>query len=143
MRAIVIAVLLIAWLRPPAVAGPLPDRGTSYDPDATGRTSSTPDSPWIDLAPSKVLSIHAAPPRSPKLAASLTLAGLYVGFIGWTYLAWYKDPKTHAFAAGGDGNWKLWSEDGWFGKQGACVFVSKQLVRGHSRSRTPGFRRVV
>ncbi len=118
VRAIVTAVLLIAWLRVPSVAGPLPGKGSSYDPDATAGTPSTPDSPWLDLAPSKVLAIEAEPvrPGRRKLAASLTLAGLYLGFMGWTYLAWYRVP-THPFAAGGDGNWKLWSEDGWFGKQ--------------------------
>ncbi|MBA3456106.1 MAG: DUF2279 domain-containing protein [Deltaproteobacteria bacterium] len=112
------AVLLIAWLRLPAVAGPLPSAGSSYDPDATARSPATPESPWIDLAPSKVLAIRAepAPTSRRKLAASLTLAGVYVGFMGWTYLAWYRVP-THPFAAGGDGNWKLWSEEGWFGKQ--------------------------
>ena len=118
LRAIVTAVLLIAWLRMPALAGPLPGEGSSYDPDATARTPPTPGSPWLDLAPSKVLAIEAEPaaPSRRKLKASLTLAGLYVGFLGWTYLAWYRVP-THPFAAGGDGNWKLWSEDGWFGKQ--------------------------
>ena len=50
----------------------------------------------------------------------MTLGGLYAGFIGWTYLAWYRrpshefrwaDPKT-------DGSWKIWTEEGWFGKNG-------------------------
>jgi len=118
-RAIVTAVLLIAWLRGPAVAGPVVGEGTLYDPDATHRAFSTPGSPWIDLAPAKVLAIRAEPPARPrdaKVASALTLAGLYAGFIGWTYLAWYRVP-THPFKAGGDGNWKLWSEEGWFGKQ--------------------------
>lgn len=117
MRSIVTAVLLIAWLRAPAVAGPQPSEDVSYDPDAPVRSPATPDSPWLDLAPATVLSIQAEPPRDRrKLAATLTLAGLYVGFIGWTYLAWYRVP-THEFRLGGDGNWKLWSEEGWFGKQ--------------------------
>ena len=117
MRSILIAVLLIAWLRAPAVAGPRPSEDASYDPDAPVRSPATPDSPWIDLAPAKVLSIRSEPtPDRRKLASTLTLAGLYVGFVGWTYLAWYRVP-THAFKAGGDGDWRLWSEDGWFGKQ--------------------------
>ena len=118
VRSIVTAVLLIAWLEPMAVAGPLPSEETSYDPDATARTSSTPDSPWIDLAPARVLSIRSEPASGDhrKLASVLTLTGLYAGLITWTYLAWYRVP-SHPFRTGGDGNWKLWSEDGWFGKQ--------------------------
>jgi hypothetical protein len=117
VRSVVTAVLLIAWLRAPAVAGPQPSEDVSYDPDAPVRSPATPDSPWIDLAPAKVLSIQSeATPDHRKLASTLTLAGLYVGFIGWTYLAWYRVP-THEFRAGGDGDWRLWSESGWFGKQ--------------------------
>jgi hypothetical protein len=59
------------------------------------------------------------PRRTHKLAASLTLAGIYAAFGTWTYFAWYRQHKPLAeFRWGGDGNWKLWSDDeGWFGSK--------------------------
>ena len=47
-------------------------------------------------------------------AAVITLAALYAGFIGWTYVAWYRRPWRD-FRWGGDGTWKLWQHDSWFG----------------------------
>jgi hypothetical protein len=76
--------------------------------------SHAPDSPWIDLAPSKVLALRAAPegPRDHKLAASLTLAGLYAGFATWTYFAWYRKGCRPAPKPCDD---FLWGKDGSFG----------------------------
>ncbi len=110
-------VLVIALLRSPAVGDPTQPDTPHHDPDGA-----TTDSPWIDQGPTPVLALTSAksPNRDHKLAAALTLGGLYAGFIGWTYLAWYRrpshefrwaDPKT-------DGSWRVWSEDGWFGKNG-------------------------
>lgn len=119
VRATVIALLLFAGLQREAVAGPVvPESSTrtGHDPNATAVAPES-ENPWIDLAPSKVLSIRSDhTPKDRRLASMLTLGGLYVGFIGWTYLAWYR-VETHPFRAGGDGNWKLWNDEGWFGKQ--------------------------
>ena len=117
------AVLVIAVLRSTAVADPMGAGATPHDPDGA-----VTDTPWIDLSQQPVLALSSRPaPRDHKLAASLTLAGLYAGFIGWTYLAWYRrgcprsddscpefrwsDPKK-------EGSWRIWTEDGWFGKNG-------------------------
>src|SRR5688572_33432502 len=97
VRQTVAAVLLIAWLQTPVAASPSPTDSTHHDRD--GRT--TASSPWIDLAPNKLLSEIAArddKPRVPsarrrKLAASLTLGGLYAGFSTWTYFAWYRNKQ--------------------------------------------------
>jgi len=67
-----------------------------------------------------VLAIHGSddPTGSGdhKLAASLTLGGFYVAFSTWTYFAWYRNHKPlSGFRWGGDGSWKLWRGDGWFG----------------------------
>ncbi|HET7501592.1 MAG TPA: DUF2279 domain-containing protein [Kofleriaceae bacterium] len=42
-----------------------------------------------------------------KLAAALTLGGVYAGFTTWTYFAWYRKHKPLAQFA--------WGGDGWFG----------------------------
>lgn len=118
--------LLIAWLTPIAVAGPArpdPQVGADHDPDAlAGAPAATPaieGSPWLDQAPSTVLAARLEPDgfRHRPLAASLTLAGVYAGFVTWTYFAWYRT-ETHDFRWADptkDGNWKLWSDEGWFG----------------------------
>ena len=117
VRALATAVLLIAWLRLPAVAGPPdPERDQDLPHDPKGAAGA---SPWIDLFPARVLAEHgtgstAAP--NHKLAASLTLAGFYGGFTTWTYFAWYrKHHPLSQFKWGGDGTWKLWDSNGWFG----------------------------
>jgi len=64
-----------------------------------------------------VLATHAGAPvddaqvvrADHKVAAVLTLTGLYAGFTGWTYLAWYR--KHH-----GLGYFK-WGGDGWLGTE--------------------------
>ena len=112
----VAAVLLIAWLQTPVAAGPSPTDSAHHDRD--GRT--TASSPWIDLAPSKLLSEIAArddrPPvvnsRRKKLAASLTLGGLYAGFSTWTYFAWYRNKQKNIDE---NGEYKFkWGGDRWF-----------------------------
>lgn len=129
VRRIVKAVLLIAYLQRAALAspdaGPTPPLAT-YDADgAVVATASIPDteslgSPWLDLAPASVLSVRSDQParrsglRDPRIASALTLGGLYAGFMTWTYFAWYRKPG-HAFRAGGDGSWKPWADDSWFG----------------------------
>ena len=129
VRRIVKACLLIAYLQRAALAapdaGPAPPVAT-YDADgAVVATASIPDteslgSPWLDLAPASALSVRSDQParrsglRDPRIASALTLGGLYAGFMTWTYFAWYRKPG-HAFRAGGDGSWKPWADDSWFG----------------------------
>ena len=138
MRTVLPAILLIAGLQRAAVAGPgatpevPPDRDVavrdSEDPDSVAAEASG-DTPWIDLGPSKVLELRAEPPRSTRrLAAPLTLAGIYAGFVTWTYFAWYRT-ETHEFRAGGDGSWKIWSNDGWFGTEQYAAGADKM---GHA-----------
>jgi hypothetical protein len=101
--------LLIACLQHRAVADPVatnPPPASSYDPK--GRASDSEKypgaSPWLDLSPSPVLSIRSSDGEHDhrKLASALTLGGIYVGFMTWTYFAWYRR-DTHPFRAGGDG----------------------------------------
>ena len=131
MRRCLPTLLVIALLRSSAVADPTPDDSVPHDPDGAPRASSDKN-PWIDLSQQPVLALTAKPARkNHKLAASLTLAGLYAGFIGWTYLAWYRKP-SHEFRWADpkkDGNWKIWSEEGWFGKNGYAGGADKM---GHA-----------
>lgn len=122
--------LMIALLRSSAAGNPTPKDATPHDPDGAPRASA-PETPWLDQARQPALEIHTKPERDHKLAASLTLAGLYAGFIGWTYLAWYRrpshefrwsDPKT-------EGDWRIWTEGGWFGKNGYAGGADKM---GHA-----------
>lgn len=122
--------MLIGYLQRAALADPdaAPVAGqATYDADgAVVATASITDteslaSPWLDLAPAPVLSVRSDQParrwgpRDPRIASALTLGGLYAGFMTWTYFAWYRKPG-HAFRAGGDGSWKLWADDSWFGE---------------------------
>src|SRR5688572_23220492 len=77
--------LMIALLRSSAGAEPTPAGKSPHDPDGAKQSS-----PWIDVSPTPVLAVTSAPTNSRhNKAAAWTLAGLYAGFIGWTYLAWY------------------------------------------------------
>src|SRR5262245_29425974 len=104
VRRLAIAALLIAGLRQPLAADPLtPD--TNYDPAAA-------PTPWIDQGASPVAltsdpAREDAQPADHRLAAALTLGGLYAGFTTWTYFAWYRKHKPlEEFR---------WGGDGWFG----------------------------
>ena len=120
VRAAVTALLLIAVLHGSTVAGPAGGwvpRDLAHDPGATDR-----DNPWLDQSPTPVLSARtepAQPASNNKLAASLTLAGIYGAFTTWTYFAWYRQHKPLSeFKWGGDGSWKIWSDnEGWFGSR--------------------------
>jgi hypothetical protein len=101
------AALLIAWLHHPGAAEPLtPD--PHHDPIA----AVTPPTPWIDQGTSPLSSVSDIPVDPPtgdhKIAAALTLGGLYVGFTTWTYFAWYRKHKERPFK---------WGGDGWFGEK--------------------------
>ncbi len=129
VRRLVAAVVVIAWLRVPVGANPRVPEWAPHDQD--GAATSSASSPWIDLGPTNAIAVkpraEPAPASRSKLAASLTLAGIYAGFMGWTYIAWYRkdcpragddcptfkwaDPKK-------DGSWKIWKEEGWLGNRG-------------------------
>ena len=92
------AALLITWLQHPSAAEPVAPDPPHHDPIAA-------PTPWIDLGTSP---IAPAPeedgPHGHKLAAALTLGGLYAGFTTWTYFAWYRKHKPLSeFRWGGDG----------------------------------------
>src|SRR5215468_857372 len=95
-----IAALLIAWLQHPVSAQP-PTPDPHYDPAAA-------PTPWVDQGASPITSsgdsASEAPAGDHKLAAALTLGGIYAGFTTWTYFAWYRKHKPlKQFKWGGDG----------------------------------------
>src|SRR5690349_20932289 len=103
MRRTLLAVLLIASLQGTAVGNPSAPDSSHHDRDG----ATTASTPWIDLAPSELLNditadreteilVRDEPRRPHKLAASLTLAGLYAGFTTWTYFAWYHNKVKNA-----------------------------------------------
>jgi len=101
-----IALLIVTWLRGVAVAGPQASETPSHDPNGA---VTAPTSPWIDVAPAKILSSRSGDDgaHDHRLATGLTLAGLYAGFWGWAYIAWYRNhPEKETREIGGDG---------WFG----------------------------
>jgi len=117
-----LSLLILARLGTISVAGPEasePSKKSSHDPVAAPRASAA--SPWLDLSPAAVL---AGPPphqkADHKLTSALTLAGLYAGFMGWAYIAWYRDhPEEDTQSIG-----EIWECavhpstkgcDGWFG----------------------------
>jgi predicted lipoprotein DUF2279 len=96
--------LLIAWLQQSAAADPHTPE-PHYDPAAA-------PTPWIDQGASPVTSseVSADPPMGDhKLAAALTLGGVYAGFTTWTYFAWYRKHRPL--------NDFKWGGDGWLGLQ--------------------------
>jgi hypothetical protein len=98
-----LATLLIACLHRPVAAEPTTPPGTHHDPIAA-------PTPWIDLGRSPIASVSEdEPPRDHKLAAALTLGGVYAAFTTWTYFAWYRKHKPLS-------EYK-WGGDGWFGER--------------------------
>jgi hypothetical protein len=121
-----IALLLVMWLGRIALAGPDAPEMPSHDPAAAVATPTSDEpalgSPWLDLAPSPVLSGPPPPRRlDQRWTTGLVLAGLYAGFSGWAYLAWYRSaPEKDDPQSLGD----IWECavrpstpgcDGWFG----------------------------
>jgi hypothetical protein len=98
LRRAVVAALVIAWLQHPAAADPAAPEEVHHDPIAA-------PTPWIDLGRSPIAEPAGAPPKSDhKVAAALTLSGVYAGFTTWTYFAWYRKHKPLSeFRWGGDG----------------------------------------
>jgi hypothetical protein len=123
VRGFAIASLLIAWLQRPVAAQP-PTPDPHYDPVAA-------PTPWVDQGTSPITSLGEpaqpvidpspgaspgappgaspgappdAPPGAHRIAAGLTLGGLYAGFATWTYFAWYRNHQSlRRFRWGGDG----------------------------------------
>jgi hypothetical protein len=104
--------LVIAWLHQPVAAQP-PTPDPHYDPAAA-------PTPWVDQGTSPVATSsdptepvinpsNGAPNGDHKLAAALTLGGIYAGFTTWTYFAWYRKHNPL-------GQFK-WGGDGWLGLQ--------------------------
>jgi hypothetical protein len=95
------AALLFAWLQHPALAEPA-DRTGPASPDHDPIAAPTP---WLDLGSSPIARIpEPAATSDHKLAAALTLGGVYVGFTTWTYFAWYRHHRPlNEFTWGGDG----------------------------------------
>lgn len=158
MRAGPIALLIVTWLRTVAVAGPAATTTVSHDQD--GAVVANP-SPWIDLSPSPVL--NGPDPDhdrwDSKWTSALVLGGLYAGFAGWAYIAWYRDhpekPPEESQTLG-----DIWSCaihpsqmpvhggpcDGWFGKNGYAggadklghAWATMVLARGGTATLTAG-----
>jgi hypothetical protein len=114
-----IALLIVTRLDGSALAGPGVASGASHDPK--GAPVANGNSPWLDESPARVLAGSTPQkPRDPRLTSGLTLAGVYAGFIGWAYLAWYRDhPEKEGQSVG-----EIWDCavhpstagcDGWFG----------------------------
>ncbi len=76
----------------------------AHDDGASSSATAAP-SPWIEQAPSRLVDrMWQHPPADHRLAAGLTLGGLYAGFTTWTYFAWYRKHKPLSeFRWGGDG----------------------------------------
>jgi hypothetical protein len=107
----------VAWLATLLCLAPL--RASAAPPSETA-----PDgSPWLDLSPAPLLTPPAPPAHDHKLASGLAVAGIYLGFSAWAYVAWYRDhPEKSDPQSIGD----IWDCgfggrtvgcDGWFGKK--------------------------
>src|SRR3979490_3215215 len=92
------AALLIAWLQHPGAADPVPPGAQQHDPVAA-------PTPWIDLGSAPIVpDLELATDGTHKVAAALTLGGVYAAFTTWTYFAWYRKHKPLSqFRWGGDG----------------------------------------
>ncbi len=101
VRRLTTAALVIAWLHHSSAAEPATPVGAHPDPVAA-------PTPWIDLGATPIVpATKPASGKDHKLAAALTLGGLYAGFTTWTYYAWYRKHKPLSEFA--------WGGDGWFG----------------------------
>jgi hypothetical protein len=142
VRTPVAALLLIAWLARIAVAGP----PAAADPDPADHDPNDAATPWLDLAPARVLTEPAEPgPTNHKLAAALTLGGIYAGFSTWTYFAWYRhhkplDQYLWGYGDDADGNANIFSARGWLGARqysgGADKFGHAWATYGLARGGT-------
>lgn len=105
---------------------PAPALPAFQPPVTTAPPQPTADSPWLDLSLSPFHAIETQEEREEagqhKVAAAVTLGGIYAGFTTWTYFAWYRKHKPLEqfrfgcfFCNGKDGNVEIWSSDGWFG----------------------------
>jgi hypothetical protein len=105
------AILVLGCMRALVVAEPAPASQQDDDQGASAK-----DTPWIDLAPPKLLDTREPPERDHKLASAVTLAGIYAGFTTWTYFAWYRGhAQLEDYQWGGDGDVRIWHDKGWFG----------------------------
>ena len=122
----VAAALVITWLQHPSRAEPAAPEGAGHDPIVS-------PTPWIDLGLSlSVSALEEPPPGDHKLAAALTLGGIYVGFTTWTYFAWYRKHKPLSQFR--------WGGDGWLGAKtyagGADKFGHAWATMGLARAGT-------
>ena len=101
----VAGMLLVLQLVHPVAAQPPDAPPVSPEPRRADIVPAGPN-PWVDLAPSGLLAPIANDSTQPqhKTAAAAMLGGLYVGFVGWMYYAWYRKHKPLAdYKFGGDG----------------------------------------
>jgi len=109
--------LLITWLHGSAGAGPQSTDATHHDPDGATLASAVA-SPWIDLAPPRILAGIAERParRNHRVVAAVTLSGFYAAFTTWTYFAWYRNHISNTKKpCRGTRRWGLcWGGDGLF-----------------------------
>jgi hypothetical protein len=114
---------MIAWLRPPAVADPSPPDTTHHDRDGATRAplAQAVDTPWIDLAPPRIVSEPRQPEttrsnRTAKIASAATIGGVYAAFTTWMYFAWYHNKQRNEERCITDGEkcGFRWGGDRWF-----------------------------
>ncbi len=149
MRCALLVLLIVTRLGGIGVAGPGGVGSTSHDPGAAPDAKrDVTASPWLDESPAAVLdATPRAKHRDHRLTAGLTLAGLYAGFAGWAYLAWYRnhpekdDPQSlgdiwecavHPSTAGCDGWFGVRTYAGGADKLGHA-WATMVLARGGSR----------